>query len=154
MLYTIFKVIHLVGVVVLIGNVTVTAFWKIFADRTADMHIIAHAQRLVSLTDWVFTFAGILLIYIGGFGAALVGGLNPFGPAWLLWGHGLFALSGSIWLGILVPIQIRQARHATNFIAGGVIPPAYLRDSRRWLIWGIIATLPLVAAICIMVAKP
>jgi len=34
------------------------------------------------------------------------------------------------------------------------VSEAYRRDSRRWLFWGIVATLPLVAAVYVMVAKP
>jgi uncharacterized membrane protein len=40
------------------------------------------------------------------------------------------------------------------FAAGGVVPASYRRDGSRWLLWGILATLPLVAAIWVMVAKP
>ena len=154
MLYDLLKTLHLVGVVVLIGNVTITAFWKVFADRTGDTRLIAHAQHMVTVTDWVFTLGGIVLIYGGGFGAALVAGLDPFEPGWLLWGQLLFAVSGVIWLGVLVPAQVRQARQARAFAADGAIPEAYRRDGRRWLVWGIVATVPLVAAIWVMVAKP
>ena len=154
MLYDVFKLLHVVGVVVLVGNVTVTAFWKVFADRTGDPRLIAHAQHMVTVTDWVFTLGGIVLIYGGGFGAALVAGLDPFEPGWLLWGQLLFAVSGVIWLGVLVPAQVRQARQARAFAVGGAIPEAYRRDGRRWLVWGIVATVPLVAAIWVMVAKP
>ena len=154
MLYDVFKMLHVLGVVVLVGNVTVTAFWKVFADRTGDPRLIAHAQHMVTVTDWVFTLGGIVLIYGGGFGAALVAGLDPFEPGWLLWGQLLFAVSGVIWLGVLVPAQVRQARQARAFAAGGAIPEAYRRDGRRWLVWGIVATVPLVAAIWVMVAKP
>jgi len=154
MLYDAFKMLHIVGVVVLIGNVTITAFWKVFADRTGDPHLIAHAQRMVTVTDWVFTLSGIVLIFAGGFGAALAADLNPFEPGWLLWGQVLFAISGMIWLGILVPAQLRQARAARVFAAAGVVPASYRRDGSRWLLWGILATLPLVAAIWVMVAKP
>ena len=48
MLYSIFKFIHVLGVVVLLGNVTITAFWKVFADRTRNASLIAHAQYAVS----------------------------------------------------------------------------------------------------------
>ena len=154
MLYDLLKAVHLAGVVVLIGNVTVTAFWKVFADRTGDPRLIAHAQHMVSVTDWTFTLSGIALIYGGGFGAAWVAGMNPFSPGWLLWGQALFALSGVIWLGILVPVQIRQAQLARGFANGGSIPEAYRHDGRRWLFWGIVATLPLTAAVWVMVAKP
>ena len=34
MSYEIAKFVHLTGVVMLMGNITVTAIWKYFADRT------------------------------------------------------------------------------------------------------------------------
>jgi uncharacterized membrane protein len=116
--------------------------------------VVAFGQRLVTLTDWWFTLGGIVLVFLGGFGAAGSIGMNPFGSRWLLWGEALFVLSGAIWMVILIPAQIRQARQARDFANGGEIPESYWRDARRWLVWGIIATLPLVAAIWVMVDKP
>jgi len=152
--YLFYKWLHLIGVVMILGNVTVTAVWKVFADRTRDARVVAFAQRLVTITDWSLTVGGIVLILVGGFGATTVGGIHPFGQRWLIWGEILFALSGSMWLFILVPIQIRQARMARAFTEGGEIPEAYWRESRRWIVWGVISTLPLIAAVWVMTAKP
>ena len=127
--------LHVLGVIVLIGNVTVSSFWKVFADRSGEPRIIAHAQRLVSTTDWVFTLSGILLLIGGGFGATYVAGIPPFGPAWLVVAELLFLLSGLIWLFDPCAIQIRQARQARSFAAAAPIPAAYRRDNRLWLIW-------------------
>ena len=154
MLYDAFKLLHVIGVIILIGNVTVTSFWKLFADRTGDPHIIAHAQRLVVLTDWVFTLGGVVLICVGGYGAVLSVGVNPFGASWLVWPQILFVVSGAIWVVVLIPVQARQARQVRRFTEGGGIPEAYRRDGRRWLVWGIIATVPLVAAVYVMMVKP
>lgn len=153
-MYDAFKFLHVLGVTLLLGNVTITAFWKVLADMTRDPVVIAHAQRGVGLADWLFTLSGIVLILIGGYGAAWMGEISPLGPRWLIAGEVLFALSGIIWLAVLVPLQIRQARMARAFAAGGIIPARYWRDSRAWLIWGIVATVPLVAALLIMIAKP
>jgi uncharacterized membrane protein len=152
-MYTFFKTVHLIGVVVLIGNVTITAYWKVLADRTRDVRLIAHAQHGVTVADWIFTLPAIILVLVGGYGAAAVGGLPFNGPAWLVTGQLLFAVSGLIWVGILVPIQIRQARTARSLTEDNALPEQYLRDGRNWLIWGIAATVPLVAAIYVMVAK-
>ena len=80
--------------------------------------------------------------------------MAPFATRWLRWGEGLFALSGAIWVTILIPAQIRQAAQARGFAEGGEIPASYARDARRWITWGIIATIPLVAAVWVMIAKP
>ena len=153
MAFAIFKFLHLLGVVLLLGNVTITSFWKVFADRTRDPRIIAHAQRMVTITDWVFTLTGISLLCVGGFGASWVAGIAPFGAAWLVQAETLFLVSGAMWLFILVPIQVRQARQARGFADGSPIPEAYWREGRRWLLWGIIATVPLVGAVYVMLAK-
>jgi uncharacterized membrane protein len=154
MTYTALKMLHLLGVIILIGNVTVSSFWKVFADRSRDPRIIAHAQRLVTITDWFFTLSGILLLIGGGFGAAYVAGIPPFGAAWLTISETLFLLSGLIWVLVLVPIQVRQARQARAFSDKADIPADYRRDNYLWLIWGIAATAPLITAIYVMIAKP
>ncbi len=154
MLYDIFKFLHVTGIIMLLGNITATAIWKFFADRTGDAKIIAFAQRLVTITDWSLTFWGIVLTIIGGYGAVWVAGIDPFGEGWLLWSQVLFVAAGLIWLGLLVPLQMRQARTARAFSGGGEVPESYRRDSRAWIFWGLIGTVPLVAATWLMVAKP
>lgn len=153
-MYAIFKTIHIVGVVVLLGNVTITAYWKVLADRTNDTRLIAHAQHGVTVADWIFTLAGIVLVLVGGYGAAAIAGLSPVSTNWLIVGQLLFAVSGFIWLVVLIPIQIRQARLVRKLSPGDLLPVQYRRDSRSWLIWGIAATVPLIAAIYVMAAKP
>ena len=154
MTYTLFKFLHLLGVVFLIGNVTVTAVWKVFADRTHSPVIVAFAQRLVTYTDWAFTLTGVLLLSFGGYGMATSAHLPLFTQRWLGWGQAMFAVSGLIWIAILVPTQIRQARAVRAFTSeDSRIPGSYLALSRRWLVWGIIATIPLVVALFLMTSK-
>ncbi|OYY90727.1 MAG: hypothetical protein B7Y45_05925 [Sphingomonas sp. 28-66-16] len=154
MAYDIAKFLHITGIVMLMGNITATAFWKVFADRTGNPLIVGFAQRLVTITDWSLTFWGIILTIGGGYGALWIAGVSPFGSGWLIWSQVMFAVAGTIWLCLLVPIQIRQAKVAKTFARGGTIPEAYKRDSRNWIVWGLIGTVPLVAAVWLMVAKP
>ena len=147
------KFVHITGIVMLMGNITATAIWKFFADRTGDPRIVAFAQRLITLTDWSLTLWGAALTVIGGYGAAYIGGWDLFGERWLVVSQLLFLLSGMMWLGALIPLQIRMAREARAFAATGTIPDTYRKDSRRWLVWGSAATLPLIAATWLMVAK-
>ena len=154
MAYDVWKLVHLLGVILLVGNVTVTSIWKLYADRTRDPRIIGFAQRLVTVTDWFFTVWGVILLVAGGYGAAWVAGMDPLRDSWLVWTEALFVAAGIIWLTVLVPIQVRQARMARVFATTGDIPEAYWRAGRRWIIWGLIATIPLVGALWTMVAKP
>lgn len=154
MFYASFKFIHLLGVVLLVGNVTVTAVWKVFADRTQCAATVAFAQRLVTYTDWTFTVGGVLLTALGGYGMAWAANMDPLAAPWLVWGQVLFAASGVIWIGWLVPIQCAQSRITARLNAGASLPEAYWRLARQWIWWGIAATVPLVAAILVMIAKP
>jgi uncharacterized membrane protein len=151
--YAILKFLHIVGVVLLLGNVTATAVWKVFADRTRDPMTVAYAQRLVTYTDWALTGSGIVLIVVGGYGMAIVAGMPLFEAGWMVWAQVMFAVSGAIWLGVLVPIQIAQARLSAQFKAGVPVPAAYWRLGTRWIVWGVLATVPLVAALFLMVVK-
>lgn len=45
--------VHVVGVVLFIGNIVVTAVWKTLADQTKEPSVIAFAQRIVTITDVV-----------------------------------------------------------------------------------------------------
>jgi uncharacterized membrane protein len=152
--YAAFKVIHLLGVVLFLGNIIVTALWKTLADRTREPRVIAYAQHLVTVTDWVFTAGGVLLLLIGGYGMAASAGLNVFGLRWLILGQGLLLVSGVIWAVVLIPTQIAQARLAHGFAAGGSIPEHYWRLNRRWLVWGILATVVPLANLYVMIVKP
>jgi uncharacterized membrane protein len=53
--YLLLKSVHLVGVVIFIGNIH--GWWKLMADHPRDPKIIAFAQRQVTTTDWMFTAA-------------------------------------------------------------------------------------------------
>lgn len=78
-MYLAFKIIHLLGVVLFLGNIIVTAVWKTLADQTREPRTIAHAQRLVSVTDWMVTLRGVVLIFVGGYGMVATSGLDSFG---------------------------------------------------------------------------
>ena len=125
--YLIFKTIHVVGVALFVGNIAVTAWWKAMADLTRDPKIIAFAQRQVTLTDYFFTAGGIVLLVIGGMGAAQTGNLPFFATPWIAYGSVLFAFSGIIWLAILIPLQTKLARLSRTFASGGPIPDSYWR---------------------------
>jgi len=150
--YLTLKSIHLLGVIIFLGNIIVTGWWKVMADRTKNPIIIAFAQRQVTLTDYIFTTGGIILILIGGLGNAM--NMEFFNLRWLMWGYGLFAISGLIWLFILIPVQIKQTQLAKQFSEGGVIPENYWRLEKIWLIFGTLATILPLIIIYWMVFKP
>ena len=145
--------LHVLGVVLFLGNLIVTAVWKVIADRTRQADVIAYAQRLVAITDIAFTAPGAILIAVsGGILAGDVGGVT--GPGWLTTGVILFALSGVIWLTVLVPTQIRQTRLARRFKHEATVPDQYWRLALLWYVFGSIATVLPLANVFIMTVRP
>ncbi len=79
---------------------------------------------------------------------------NTWDIQWLTWGRCLFIASGIIWMTVLIPTQIKQARMARDFAISKSIPEGYWKLSKRWNIFGAIAVfLPLIN-IYWMVFKP
>jgi uncharacterized membrane protein len=150
--YEIANFLHITGVAMLMGNITVTAIWKFFADQDGRPGVLAFAQKLVTYTDWSMTVWGVVLLMGGGYYMVFAAGY-PLDQQWLLWSQILFVVAGLIWLFLIVPLQVKQARLAKSF-SGDDVGDEYRALSKRWLLWGLISTVPLVAATWLMVAKP
>jgi len=152
--YLLLKSVHILGVVMFLGNIIITGWWKFMADRTLSPQIIAFAQRQVTLTDYVFTAGGAGLLLLAGWGNAALHGMEIHSIRWLHWGFWLFTVSGLIWVAILIPIQIKQATMAKAFADQQQIPAAYWVLVKRWYFWGIVATLLPLGNLYWMVFKP
>ena len=148
------KSLHLLGVVLFLGNIIITGWWKTMADRTRNPVIIAFAQHQVTLTDWIFTVGGVILVLAGGIGNALLHDMDYLHTYWLAWGAWLFIASGIIWALILIPVQIAQDKMARQFANGGEIPVRYWKLGRLWIVFGILATLLPMINLYWMVFKP
>lgn len=152
--YSLLKSIHIFGVIILLGNIMITAWWKEAANRTYDAKIIAFAQRQVTLTDYIFTLPGAILIIAAGDYIAYVLMGDTWDTTWLVWGRILFIGAGIIWFFILIPIQIKQAKLAKKFAVSGIIPDEYWRLTLYWRIAGVVAVVLPLINIYWMVFKP
>ena len=142
--------VHVVGVVLFLGNIVVTAVWKMLADRTGDAAVVAYAQRLVLVADVAFTATGATMIAVSG--PILAARLDW--PDWASLGLALFAVSGVIWGAVLIPIQVAQWRLTRRLERGEPLPPRYRRLSLLWAIFGTVATVLPLANLYLMVVKP
>jgi uncharacterized membrane protein len=146
--------LHVLGVVLFLGNIVVTAVWKMLADRTQSPPVVAYAQRLVTITDIAFTATGAALIIVSGQVMAEDFGGVFSGPGWLTIGWSLFIASGIIWVAVLIPVEVMQARLARGFRDAAAIPGRYWRLSRMWAAFGVVATLLPLANLYFMIFKP
>ena len=147
------KVIHILGVVLFLGNIIVTGWWKNLADRTKNPQIIAFAQRQVTLTDFIFTGGGVVILLAAGMANIYLHGLS-YSAKWLSHGMSIFLLSGLIWVAVLIPVQIKQANMAKLFATTSEIPNSYWKLCTTWNVFGLLATLLPLMNLYWMVFKP
>jgi uncharacterized membrane protein len=153
-MYLVFKLIHVLAVVLFLGNITVGLFWKNFADRTKDPAIIAHTIDGIIRADRIFTIPAVFAILIGGVGAAVIADIPMLGTGWLLWGIVMFVVAG-VAFGPVSRLQRQMLALARAGISSGTYDwPAYHRLSRGWDIWGTVALVAPFIAAALMVLKP
>ncbi|WP_274366279.1 DUF2269 family protein [Paenibacillus thermotolerans] len=150
---SIWLTLHLIGILISIGNIITAAFWKIRADLTNNPVEIHSAAKNVMLADYVFTLPGIVLIVISGGAMAAQAGLSVSGLNWLTFSLILFAITGIIWATILIPLQFKMIKCSAQSVKTGIISIEYRNASRSWAIFGIVATLLPIVILYLMVTK-
>jgi uncharacterized membrane protein len=154
-MYIALKVLHVAAVIIFLGNLVTGILWKMHGDQTEDPVIIRHTVAGLIRADRWFTIPGVVLILIGGFGAAIVGGLPLIRTKWILIGIVLFTLSGAAYMGRVVPLQRRMLQVARSGVETGQLDwDKYRALTRSWNVWGTIALLTPVLAMIAMIAKP
>lgn len=123
------------------------------ADLTKNPQIIAFAQRQVTLTDYIFTAGGVLILLVAGMTNVYLHDMT-YATKWLGHGMAIFLISGVIWAVVLIPVQIKQAKMAQAFAVSNVIPESYWKLCTTWNIFGLLATLIPLLNLYYMVFKP
>ncbi|MBV8583147.1 MAG: DUF2269 family protein [Candidatus Eremiobacteraeota bacterium] len=153
MLFLVLKAVPIVAVVAFFGHITVGVFWKLFADRTGDAKIMAFAMDGIIKADRVFTIPGVVTIVVAGVATALVGHYSILGTGWILWGLGLFIVSG-IAFGPLARTQRAILAVAQTGMQTGEQRAEYEALSKKWNVYGNVALILPFIALIVMVLKP
>ncbi|HEU4517284.1 MAG TPA: DUF2269 family protein [Steroidobacteraceae bacterium] len=154
-MYLWLKLVHILAVVMFLGNIVTGLFWHKHALRTGDARLIAHAMDGVLRSDRLFTMPGVLVIIASGVFAAIQAGFPIFRTGWILWTLVLFGISGIVFGVRLTPLQRRMRDLAQAGAASGAFDrAAYERLSKQWDLWGAVATLTPLVGLALMVLKP
>jgi uncharacterized membrane protein len=148
------KSLHVLAVVLFLGNIITGVFWKFHADHLGTLPARAQALDGLIHSDRWFTVPGVFAIIITGVWMALNAHYPLLGTKWILWSLILFGLSGASFSVFVAPLQKKLLANVRAGIAGSWNQPEYQRLSRAWELWGAIATLAPVAALFLMVTKP
>lgn len=147
-MYLILKLVHVAGVVLFLGNITVGVFWKRASDRSGNAAIMAFTIDAIIAADRIFTIPGIVLLLIGGVAASFVGGIPILSTGWLLWGLIAFILSG------LAFGPLSRAQRKLSLAAHADDLASYERVSKSWALWGTLALAFPIIAFILMILKP
>ena len=154
MLYLALKSLHVLGVVLFLGNVITGAFWKRQADRTADLKVRAQVLAGIIRSDQVFTLPTVAVIFGTGVWAALLVHFPILGTLWIVAGLALFLLSGLVFAIKVGPLQKKLLANVEAGMSGNWDRAAYEALSRSWLAWGWVAIGAPLVVVFLMVFKP
>jgi uncharacterized membrane protein len=154
-MYLWLKLLHILAVVMFIGNITTGVFWHKHAERTRHPRLIAHAMEGIIKSDRLFTVPGVVIILATGIFAAIKGGFPLLGTGWILWTLVMFGISGLVFMFRLAPLQRKLLAFAQAGAASGSFDHAvYHRMAKQWDLWGAVATVAPLIALGLMVLKP
>jgi uncharacterized membrane protein len=152
--YLLLKSLHVVSVVLFLGNIITGVFWKVHGDLQGTVAARAQALDGVIRSDRMFTLPGVMLILATGIGLALMAGFPLLSTPWILWSIVLFAISGLVFSFRVAPLQKQLLANARAGLDGSWNEAEYRRLSSAWTLWGVVATGTPLAAVFLMVMKP
>jgi uncharacterized membrane protein len=151
--YNILKLVHIIAVILFMGNIITGLFWMKRADKTGNITTISFTIKSIIATDRVFTIPGVMIILIGGFGAAINAGIPLLRTGWIFWPIVLFAMSGIAFMWKVAPLQQKINRLTDVRSPDQFNKTLYKSYLKQWEIWGGIALLTPFIAMAMMVMK-
>ena len=154
-MYLWMKLLHILAVVMFLGNITTGVFWHRHAARTRNPRLLAHTMDGIIRSDRLFTMPGIMVIIATGVIAAVQAGLPLLRTGWIAWTLALFAVSGLLFMFRVAPLQRQLRTLAEAGAASGSFDyDGYHRVALGWELWGAGATLTPILGLALMVLKP
>jgi uncharacterized membrane protein len=142
--------LHVLGAVLFMGNIIVSALWMVIAEQSGDKAAMRFAAGALNWADVVFTAPGIFLLLVNGFILAYAA-WDGLTQSWIISALMLFILSGVIWAVFLIPLQARLIALSSSADA---LPATFFSALRRWYVWGTVATITPLVSLFLMVFKP
>jgi uncharacterized membrane protein len=155
-MYSALKLIHVIAVIVFLGNIFTGLFWMSLATRDKNVQIITHTIQGIIKSDRWFTIPGVIIITASGMIAAVHGGLPLLRTGWIFWSIVMFTVSGIVFVWRVAPLQSRINRLLSgNGLAenAGFFWNQYDTCYKSWEAWGAVAIITPVLALCMMVLK-
>ena len=151
MVYNLWKLLHVLSVIIFIGNITFGIYWKYQADKSKDRIKIADAFKNIIKADRIFTMPSVTALFIFGVGTAMQGNLSLIETSWIFWSIILLVISSYAFMAKVVPAQKKILALASS--EEKFAWDEYNKLSKNWNTWGMIATVTPYIAVILMVMK-
>jgi uncharacterized membrane protein len=123
------------------------------ADRSQNLEVIVHTNKMVVLADWLFTTPSAMVQPITGLMLANLIGISLMTP-WLLVAMILYVFAGVLWL-VAVYLQIQMKKIAIHTQASTkVLNNDYFKLVGYWKRLGLFSFLAMAMVFVLMVFKP
>lgn len=149
------KACHVLFATLYLGTGLGSAYYKLRAFASRDVHVIAFVDAEIVRADYWFTVPSAVAMPASGFAMVYLVGM-PLNTSWVLAGLGLYAVAGLCWLWA-ARLQLKMRTLSAQALARGVSVldnPEYLAAQKVWTLLGAPAFLAAAATIYVMVAKP
>lgn len=155
-MYLLLKFLHIVALVMFLGNIAAAMVWLRDANRSRDPGIIAHTLHGVIVGDRWITLPSAAFVFGTGFALAMNAQLPILRTGWIWQSLLAFALSGVLYAYPIDPLQrrMRALALAATQSRAQMDWARYRRMARAWYVLGFLSIALLVGVIALMVFKP
>lgn len=151
--YNILIFIHIASVILLLGVGGGSAFYKFMADRSGNLEIIVHTNKMVVLADWLFTTPSAILQPVTGVMLVNLMGYS-FDDLWLLISMVLYIFAGVLWFMALY-LQVHMKKMAIKAQKEqSSLDENYFRLLKYWIWLGVFSFGSMVTIFYLMVHRP
>ena len=153
MSYELLIFLHIASLIVLLGVGGGSAFYKFMSDRSGNLEVIVHTNKIVVLADWLFTTPSVIAQPLTGMMLMNLLGISLWTP-WLLSSIVLYVFAGLLRL-VAVYLQIRMKNMALLAQKKErVLEEDYFRLVKYWTWLGVFSFLSMAGIFVLMVFKP
>lgn len=146
------KLVHVLAAILFLGTGLGSACYKLRADRSGDVRVVAWCQRNIVLADWLFTVPSGIALPLTGIWLAHIYRF-PLTTPWILTGIVGYCVAGIAWLPAAW-LQILMRRLADAAVERDEpLPPLFMRYHRIWLGLGFPSFTAAIVALAAMVTK-
>ena len=145
------RVIHILAVVVLLGNLLMAPFWRKRLAALGGAQARAVANRSVRIADRLFTLPGWVVVLATGIMLIVYRGMQG---GWLHLSLVLFLGWLILWHVLVLRARKAMIAQAEEAASGGQAPAALAQHEHQWQQWSYISAGIVVLILLLMVTRP